>query len=80
MSRRGNRKRRREERIRDRRVKETAEKLRACAGRDACDHPDCVYFPLPEEILELIAFVDEVLENKGENACAFDEREDGKIE
>ena len=49
------------ERIHRKRLLEQAERIRACVERDACDHPDCQYFALPEDVNELILFASEIL-------------------
>ena len=78
MGRRTKRERKRLERIHAKRLLEQAERIKACVEHDACDHPDCRYFALPEDVAELIEFAAEILadelpdvENKGENAFAF---------
>lgn len=61
MSRRTERARKRLERIHAKRLREQAERIMACVQRDACDHPDCMYFALPEDVTELMAFACDVL-------------------
>ena len=78
MGRRAKRELKRLDRIHRKRLLEQAERIRKCVEHDACDHPDCRYFALPEDVAELIEFAAEILaeelpdvENKGENAFAF---------
>lgn len=78
MSRRVKREKKRLDRIHRRHLLEQADRIRECVQRDACDHPDCQYFALPEDVSELIEFAAEVLaedlpgvENKSESDFAF---------
>lgn len=83
MGRRAKRELKRLERIHAKRLLKQAERIRQCVQRDACDHPDCQYFALPEDVSELIEFAAEILadeltgvENKSENAFAFEGEEE----
>lgn len=66
------------ERIHRKRLLEQAERIRKCVQRDACDHPDCQYFALPEDVNELILFAAEILNEEtleiSANACASKEK------
>ena len=78
MSRRVDRERKRLERIHHRRLREQAERIKECVERDACDHPNCRYFPLPDAAAELAEWVLEILDDeKSESACAFEGGPDG---
>lgn len=79
MGRRAKRELKRLDRIHRKRLLEQAKRIRQCVERDACDHPDCQYFALPEEVSELIEFACDILadelpgvENKSENAFVFE--------
>lgn len=79
MGRRAKRELKRLDRIHRKRLLEQAERIKACVEHDACDHPDCRYFALPEDVSELIEFAAEILadeltgvENKSENAFVFE--------
>ena len=61
MSRRVDRAMKRLERIHVKRLTEQAERIRQCVQRDACDHYDCQYFALPEDVAELIEFASAIL-------------------
>lgn len=78
MGRRMERELKRLERIHRKRLREQAERIRACVTRDACERTDCIYFALPEDVTELIEFAAEILadelpdvENKSESAFAL---------
>ena len=79
MGRRCDRELKRLERIHRKRLLEQAKRIRECVARDACDHPECQYFALPEDVSELIEFAAALLaenlptvENKSEIDFAFE--------
>lgn len=43
------------------RIRETAKSLKDCAGHDACEIRNCMYFTDTDDLLELIEFVEEIL-------------------
>ncbi len=73
MSRRVKRELARLERIHRRRLREQADRLRACVEHDTCERMDCQYFPLTEDVLEILDFVGDILGEEGASACASTE-------
>ena len=63
MSRKAMLKRKRLERNQKMKMRERTERLRTCLNRDACEQQNCVYYTLPEEVLELLEWVDSILDD-----------------
>lgn len=61
MGRRTERELKRLERIHHRRLREQAERIKACAERDACEETGCAYYALPDAAGELAEWVLEIL-------------------
>ena len=47
-----------------RRARETMKKLLACAKNDKCEKVDCVYFIRPEELAEMLEWVEDLIDDE----------------
>ena len=65
MGRRNDRELKRLERIHRKRLREQAERIRACVERDACEKADCRYYALPDAAAELAEWVIGILDEDG---------------
>ena len=64
MGRRTERELKRLERIHRRRIREQAERIKACVERDACEKQDCIYYALPDAAAELAEWVLDLLDDE----------------